>query len=246
MARCRDADVLVGPRLKRVCHSGRVSIHDVLFRLPAPDRLQDLCKALAVLDIVMSPDDDLEDRYFRFEHNAVGGLNLASMGNGSGDLYFIAFADDATFAWGFAHESLMTPFARDPVQVWPGVFDGVPRHFAHLLNQPRFMLEGTFLASTALWSQGRSPWHAGPSVPPAKDRNADGAEELFGLLLDDRAEAYAAFAEDYYETLVDLDAVRAIYAMQPLTPALTWRLNPDANFTELRQQAEGITYPLLP
>ena len=232
------------PRARRCARVTRVSIHDLLAALSAPDRLRDLTKALAMLDVIMSPDEDLEDRYFRFEPDGVDGLELASMENGSGDLYCIAFADDAVFGWGFAHESAMTPFALDPVQVWPGVLDGLPAQFGHLLQHPRFMLEGTFLASTAFWSQGGGPWHAGPSVPPSDDEDADGAGFVFELVLDDRPEAYAAFAEEYYETPIDLDAIRAIYAMQPLPLVLAARLNPDADHATLRRQAEAITYPV--
>jgi len=222
----------------------RVAIHDVLAELPAPDRLRDLSKALAVLDIILCPDDDFEDRYFRFEPAGVGGMALASMENGSGDLYFIAFDDEATFAWGFAHESAMTPYVLDPIRVWPGVLDGVPPQFEYLLQQPRFMLDGTFLASTALWSDRGETWRAGPSDPPADDEDADGARLLFELLLDDRPEAFVAFAEEYYERHVDPDVVRAIYEMQPLAPHLVRGISPDADVSKVMSRAGETTYAL--
>lgn len=220
-----------------------MSIHEALHGLPAPDRLRNLSRSLAVLDVILSPDDGPEDRYFRFELDGVEGLQLASMYNGSGDDYFIAFADDATFGWGFAHESAMTPFALDPVQVWPGVLEGLPAQFDHLLHQPRFMLDGTFMASTAFWSLGGGAWEAGPSLPPEEDF-ADGFEFLFELLLNDTPEAYVSFAEEYYETVVDLEAVRAIYAMEPLTSDLAARLNPGVDDTGLRRHAAAIGYPV--
>lgn len=222
----------------------RVSIHDVLADLPAPDRIQDLSKALAMLDIILTPDDDFEDRYFRYEPAGVDGMALATMENGSGDRYFIAFDQEATFAWGFAHESAMTPFALDPIQVWPGVLDGVPSGFARLLLQPRFMLDGTFLASTAFWSDRGDAWRAGLSSAPADAEDADGALLLFELLLDDRPEAFVAFADEYYERDVDADAVRAIYDMQPLTPHLVRKIRPDVELSQVLLLAEKLTYPV--
>ena len=65
---------------------------DLLERLLPPDRLRELSLALAVLDVAMSPEDEPEDRYFRFDPNDASGLALASMDNGSGDRYYIAFS----------------------------------------------------------------------------------------------------------------------------------------------------------
>lgn len=222
----------------------RVSIHHVLAELPTPARLRDLSKALALLDIALSPDDDFEDRYFRFEPAGVDGVALASMENGSGDQYYIAFDDEATFAWGFAHESAMTPYVLDPIRVWPGVLDGAPPRFVRLLQHPRFMLDGTFLASTAFWSERGEPWRAGPSDPPEDDEDADGSRLLFELLLDDRPEAFVAFAGEYYEKSVDTDGVRAIYDRQPLTPELARRISPEVDVSNVLFLADKIGYPL--
>jgi hypothetical protein len=198
---------------------------------------------LAVLDVIMGPEDEPEDRYFRFEPDGVHGFQLASMYTGSGDDYYIAFDAAAVFGWGFAHESAMTPFALEPVQVWPGVLDGIPAQFEPLLHHPRFMLDGVFMASTAFWSHEGEGWHAGSSTPPEEDF-PDGFEFLFELLLDDTPEAYVAFALEYYEVTVDLEAVRAIYAMEPLTSELVARVNPEADYSVIRHQAEAIGYPL--
>lgn len=197
-----------------------------------------------MLDIILCPDDDFEDRCFWFEPVGVDGMALASMENGSGDLSFIAFDDDAVFAWGFAHESAMTPYVLDPIRVWPGVLDGVPPRFVDLLQQPRFMLDGTFLASTAFWSDHDEPWRAGPSDPPEDDEDADGSRLLFELILDDRPEAFVSFAGEYYDRNVDPDGVRAIYRMQPLTPELVHRIGPEADGAQVLLRAEEITYPL--
>lgn len=77
----------------------------------------------------MSPEDDPDDRYFRFDPSDRSGMALASMHNGSGDRYSIAFTEDAVFGWGLAHEYLMNPLTRTPVAVWTGLLDGMPAQF---------------------------------------------------------------------------------------------------------------------
>ena len=95
----------------------------LLERLPSRNRLRELSVALAVLDVAMSPKDEPDERYFRFDPRDPSGVALASMDNGQGDPYFIAFTDTAVFAWGFAHECPMNPFMRTPVAVWPGLLE---------------------------------------------------------------------------------------------------------------------------
>ena len=106
-----------------------MTMADLLERLPTPVRLRELSVALAILDVAMSPDDDPDDRYFRFDPRDPSGVALASMDNGSGDRYFIAFTKNAVFGWGFAHEYPMNPFTRTPVAVTPGLLDGMPAQF---------------------------------------------------------------------------------------------------------------------
>lgn len=77
---------------------------DLLDSFPPPDRLRELCVALAVLDVAMSPDDEPDDRIFRFDPRDPSGVAMASMDNGQGDRYYIAFGETAVFGWGFAHE----------------------------------------------------------------------------------------------------------------------------------------------
>ena len=140
-----------------------VNIADLIERLPSPDRLRERSVALAVLDVAMSPDDDPEDRYFRFDPRDASGVALASMDNGSGDCYYIAYTRDAVFGWGFAHESPMSPFTRTPVSLWPGLLDGMPVEFEPLTRDARFQIADTFMATAAFWSQDAQTslirWH---------------------------------------------------------------------------------------
>lgn len=214
-----------------------MTMSDLLGRLPAPDRLRDLSIALAILDVAMSPEDDPDDRYFRFDPSDPSGMALASMDNGSGDRYYIAFADGAVFGWGFAHESPMNPFIRTPVALWPGLLDGMPAQFEPLTRDGRFQLADTFMATAVFWSDDDGQrWLTGSAIPSAGEPDEDGAEELFELILDDSPQAFARFAHEYLEMSPDAAAIHAVYQSEPLDPAIVAALNPDAAYEDVREQ----------
>lgn len=212
----------------------------LLGRLPSPDRLRELSLALAVLDVAMSPEDDPEDRYFRFDPHDPSGVALASMDNGSGDRYFIAFTDEAVFGWGFAHESPMNPFTLTPVAPWPGLLDGMPTQFELLTRDARFQLADVFMATAAFWSTDGRTWHIGNAAPPAYDPDPDGAEELFDLILEDSPGAYARFAQNHLEMSPSEAALRAVYQSHPLDPSILSALNPDADYERVREQLDEL------
>ncbi|MGO4604653.1 hypothetical protein [Terrabacter sp. 2YAF2] len=222
-----------------------MTMADLLERLPSPDRLRELSVTLAILDVAMTPELGPDDRYFRFHPRDPAGVALASMDDGSGDQYYIAFTEDAVFGWGFAHEYAMNPFTRTPVAVWPGLLDGMPAQFQPLTRDARFQLADTFMATAAFWSEGGQRWCTGSAIPPAGELDPDGAAWLFELILDDSPQAFVRFAQDYYETSPDEAAVGAVYRSEPLDPAILAGLNPDADFQNVRAQLEafGLSAP---
>jgi hypothetical protein len=60
--------------------------------------------------------------------------------------------------------------------------------------------------------------------------------------VDGRPEAYQRFAEEYYEVAVDLDAVRHVYALRPLSQSIIASLNPDASLADLAEDIAQIGY----
>ncbi|MFD8316817.1 hypothetical protein [Kitasatospora purpeofusca] len=70
----------------------------------------------------------------------------------------------------------------------------------------------------------------------------DGAEGLFGLLLDGSPEAYAGFAEDHYERPVDRGAVAAVLAGGPLTRCTVGALSADADFGAVVARARAMGF----
>ncbi|MFI6694575.1 hypothetical protein ACIBLA_22995 [Streptomyces sp. NPDC050433] len=219
-----------------------MTAYDVARRLPAIGDLRNLCRSLAVLDAILSP--DWEYRYYSFNSGWAQGEEMASMRNGSGDEYSIVFSSAGAYVRGFDHESPMSPYANDG-EVWPGVIDGVPSAFLSCVEEPAFTDEDHMPVVTAcIWREtADTRWRHGTIDFPAGYDDPDGANRLFHLLADPSPEAYQRFAEDYYEVPLNLAAVRHVYALRPLTPALVSGLNEATSLSDVAEEIGEIGYP---
>ncbi|WTW99993.1 hypothetical protein OG216_44530 [Streptomycetaceae bacterium NBC_01309] len=216
-------------------------VHEILRRLPDIAELKNRSRALAMLDAVMSP--DWESRYYSFDSHWSPQEEMASMRNGSGDDYAMVFSPAGVFARGYDHESPMDRASRP----WPDLVDSVPESLVAQVTEPAFCHpDGTPRMTVCFWREVHDDaWHCGDvALPTGHGPDADGADRLFDVLVDGRPEAYREFAEDYYETEVDLDAVRRVYALQPLTVDLVARLNPETSLHDLADDRTQIGYPL--
>ena len=82
-------------------------------------------------------------------------------------------------------------------------------------------------------------WSSGP----VQSADRDGADWLFELVADGRPEAYLTFAEEYYEVALDLDAIRHVYALMPLTEYVVTSLNRQRRLRDLSEGIAEIGYP---
>lgn len=219
----------------------RMTAYDVAGRLPGVSRLRDLCRALAVLDVVLDPDG--RDRYHSYDPAWATGEEVALKRDGSGNDYSIVFTASGVYVRGFDHESPMSPYVTDDGKPWPGVLDSVPELFRAQVDEPAFTDEdGTPYVTVCLWREsGDDAWRHGDIDFP--DGEHDGADWLFGLLTDGTAEAARDWAQDYYERPVDLDAVRHLYAGRPLTAEVVTALNPATTRTAIAEDTSRIGYP---
>lgn len=221
---------------------GAVGVHEVIGRLPEIEQVRRSSRALAMLDAVLSPAP--EGRCFSFDGWWSETEEAALMDNGSGDQYSIVFSPEGAFARGFDHESPMSPYVSgDRGTTWPGLFDGVPDVFASAVEEPAFKDEnGVAKATVCFWRRtGDDGWQCGPVDGVEKD----GADGLFGLLVDGRPEAYLTFAEDHHEVALELDAVHHVYALMPLTEEIVTALNPEVLLKNLKDDIVEIGYPRL-
>ena len=163
---------------------------------------------------------------------------MASMRNGSGDEYFILFNPYGAIIKGFAHESLMSPYATKSGSPWAGVLDSVPNEFKDFLSEPAFSIEST---TFCIWRRYTdSSWQVGKIDYPLDD-NPDGSEDLLSIL-DKQPSAYKEFAEYYYEKQVVLSAVEHIYQHKALTSEIVAALNADVSLDTLKSDIEEIGY----
>jgi hypothetical protein len=219
-----------------------VTVHDIARQLPEIAVLRDHCRALAMLEAILSP--EWEDRYHSFASDWSETEEMASMSNGSGDEYAIVFSPAGAYVRGFAHESAMSPYVEDGP--WPGVLDQVPGVFRSCVVEPAFSDEdGMPVVTACLWrTPADDAWQAGTiEFPEVSSGDPDGAGYLFQLLADRSPEAFQRFAEDYYEVPVDLAAVRYVLALEPLTDEVVATLNPGITPADLAQDMAQIGYP---
>ena len=194
---------------------------------------------MAVLDLVLCVEPPF--RYHVFDARWSETEEAALMDNGSGDAYSVVFSPDGAYARGFDHESSMSPYGNEFGHTWPGMFDGLPEEFHELMDESAFADEdGRRLVTTCFWRRTEdAAWSCGP----VKDATDDGAEDLFELLADPRPEVYLTFAEEYFERALDLEAVRHVYALMPLTEYVVTSLNPERRLADLTDEIAEIGYP---
>lgn len=222
-----------------------MTAYDVARRLPAVPELRVLCRALAALDVVLSPGSD--DRYHLYNPEWAAGEQLASMRDGAGNEYDIVFTAAGAYVRGFDHESPMSPYATtDDDEPWPGVLDSVPEVFRECVEEPAFSDEfGTPCVTVCLWREhGDTAWRHGDIAFPDGDQDPDGADWLFALLADRTPEAFREWAQDYYGKPVDLDAVRQVYSGQPLTADVVTALNPATTLAAVADDLVDTDYPI--
>ena len=205
-----------------------------LSELPDIQDLLKLSQSLATLDAVLCP--EWEFRYFSFNNAWEGtAAKLGLMRNGEGDDWLLYFDDHGAVLKGFVHNSAMA--VQSP---WPGLFDGIPAGFSAFLDEPAFSRAATTFCVWRTfdddgWQTGNLDFPAGP--------DPDGSAALMSFL-DGRAATYKRWADEYFGRPVHPGAIDRIYRHVPLNASLVAALNPEADFREVRSEAEEIGYPL--
>jgi hypothetical protein len=144
-----------------------------LSALPAPGELERRCQALALLDAILSPESRW--RYFTFDAAFASGERVARMDSATGDSWLIWFSPQGVVVRGFDHESPVSPWGREPIEPWPGLFDGLPEKLGH---GPRLEVDGVDSVTFCLWWDADDPgWRAGVvAQPDAEYADPDGSE----------------------------------------------------------------------
>jgi len=220
----------------------RMNVYDVAALLPEIPVLRDRCRALAMIEAIVSP--EWEFRYYSFDAGWSPDEEMASMRNGSGDEYSIVFGPPGVFICGLDHESPMSPAINGGL--WPGLIDTVPAVFEAQVREPAFSNDGQLDATFVLWRQTSDDgWRTGViEFPPyGEHRTSPDGAQMLAILGDPSPDTYLAFATDYYETTLDAAAVAHVWALRPLDDAVVAALNPDLTLTDVQQDCDEIGYP---
>lgn len=194
--------------------------------LPNPIQLKGLCKTLATLEAIISPEWDY--RYYSYNKDWAVGETCCQMRNGSGDEMLILFKKEGTVINGFAHESSFQD--KDKIT------KSLPKEFHDFIfGEPVASIGTTF----CIWNlEGNKQW-----VAEAHKLRNDGSEELLELL-DGKPETFYQWAKEYYDLVhLNLNVISQIYNQVPITREIVTQLNPDLEaFNQLKKDLEEIGY----
>ena len=186
--------------------------------LPEPAELERICKAIAALDAIISLEWDY--RYFSFDAAWAPGERVASMRNGSGDDYFIAFSPAGVFVKSFWHEY--------PHEDRDEIYRGLPDTLRKQFDEPAFD------TTRVTWGG----WHAGAWTLRG---NAKPLEE-FREILAGSAEAYRSHAADYFELEIPVTAIERVIAGKPIDEVLVQKILPDRALAEVVDELRAMGY----
>lgn len=205
--------------------------------LPEPQALIRRTKALAALDLILSP--VWEDRYYSFNRRWAAGEQMASMRNGCGDEWWIVFHDSGWAALkGLGHNSPARQAGRNRLS--DELKSAIPAALSGFANEPAFRWDQTSFAAYRRPSDDDWVWPKNATA----FANMSGGEDEFLSLLAGGPEEYVNYAADYFEIDLPLANVEAIFALAPITPEVVSLLNPDISFADIEEQLHGeIGYP---
>ena len=170
-----------------------------------PDRksLATICKAISVLDAIISP--EWEYRYYSYNSKWDKNEECLQMRNGSGDEMHILFREEGCVINGFAHEYDQQDKVK-LTQNLPTIFE------EFIFDEPVKSIGTTF----CLWTTELKNWQVGQI-----ESYEDNSEEMLNIF-DGQPETYIDWATEYFEESykesgIPLDTVSKIYDGQTLT-----------------------------
>jgi len=201
-----------------------------LLLLPDSKKLKDACKAMAVLDAILS--QDWVYRYYSYNSDWSEDEEFFEMRNGEGDQVLILFREEGTVINGFAHEAEQTD--KDKLT------DKLPAVFHEFIfGEPVHSAGTTF----CVWKYGQERWATG--IIAAND---DHSAELLSPL-DGEPATYVKWATDYFkgsykETGIPTEVVTQLFNHEPLTKAMVLSVVDELeDWEQLIEDLEEISYP---
>jgi hypothetical protein len=197
-----------------------------------PDRksLEAICKAISVLDAIIS--QEWQYRYYSFNSKWDKNERCLQVRNGSGEEMHILFREDGCAINGFAHEFEEKDKAKLTHKV-PTIFN------EFILGEPVTSIGTTF----CLWTTELKNWQVGQL-----DNFEDNSEEMLNIF-DGQPQTYIDWATDYFEESykesgIPLDTVKKIYDGQTLTKEMVLSIVDELkDWEQLEKDMIEIDYP---
>lgn len=195
--------------------------------LPDVAQFKRLLQSMAMLDAILMPERYY--RYYSFNAHWAQGETMGSMSNGSGDELFAVFNSDGAFLKGLDHES---EAAAIPSRHF---YRDLPPQLERYSREPAFMPDDV---SFCVWRLIAEPkW----SCSTLDLSVADGSADILSMF-DGIPETYRAWANEYYERDVPLEAIARVYQHRKLTDELVTGLNPEQSLELLTSDIVAIGY----
>lgn len=198
--------------------------------LPDAAALKRLCKALAALDAINSP--DWEYRYYSYNPAWAEDEEVLEMSDGEGDQMLILFRPEGCVINGYLDGDDQPDKAQ--------VTRGLPEYFDDFIfGEPVNSIGTTF----CLWYTAAHGWQTGTVA-----NEDDNSEELL-YMLDGNPETYAEWADEYYgeetdRSPMDMTAVAKVYQGETLTKATVLGIVDEVeDWPQLEQDLQAIGYP---
>ncbi len=208
-----------------------------MINLPSIPDLIRRTKALAALDLIMSPEWD--SRYYSFNSTWSASEQMASMRDGCGDEWWMVFHSDGWAALkGLGHESQAWSKGGDSLST--ALQQTFPPELAGSSHEPAFGWDSTSFAAFRL--PGNSRWVWTRSL--TEFSNLDGGEDDLLALLSGSPHDYVDFASHYYEADISIEIVQQVFSLSPITEDVIASLNPDTSFPAIEAELfDEIAYP---
>ncbi|KOS06932.1 hypothetical protein AM493_13500 [Flavobacterium akiainvivens] len=197
--------------------------------LPNAHTLKAICKAISVLDAILSP--EWEFRYYSYNSHWDDNEECMHMRNGQGDEMHVLFTSEGVVINGFAHQCIQPP--KDELTT------GLPPAFSEFIfGEPVQSIGTTFL----LWKTGPEPWYK------ATNEHCDNSAEMLQIL-DGKPQIYLEWATEYFEGSytekgLPLSTVTQIYNGATLTNEMVLSIsNSIENWQQLIADMDEIGYP---
>lgn len=198
--------------------------------LPNRTALETTCKAISVLDAILSA--DWEFRYYSFNSKWDVNEKCLQMRNGSGDEMHILFHQDGCAINGFAHE--FEPCDKEQLTA------NLPTEFNEFIyGEPVQSIGTTF----CLWSTNTNEWQTGEIY-----NHENNSKEMLSIL-DGKPQTYVDWATEYFdesfiESGLPIKTVTEIYNGTVLTRPMVLSIVRDhEDWNQLEKDLLEIGYP---